>query len=602
MRNIRRFAVILLAATSICLVTAAAPTESQAWSFLNANGYPEADYRLLMSWEEVAPEATGTYVYGYWLERIADGAFLDVYSTVPGDPLDDGDLEALGISRKDFDAAPAMAPSESLWRKKAPSPAVVVPKGVEKKVSPGAVIVAPPVDLSAVLEEDRRRELALGKGAKRIGVLLDLPETLRVEGLDVSRGAWVAVPGGGMLWSVLLYSAEAVGQRVHFRDLELPAGAEVVVYNAEDPAEAYGPFTGLYPGDPDLWTPTCFSEAVGIECYVPTGVDVSQVRIAIDEIAHQYVPLWGVLGSGTKTAGSCNLDVTCYPDWDFEALGVGGLGTVGADGLLWCTGTLIADLEPATATPFFLAANHCVYSQGRASTIEVYWLYQTDVCNGTPPAPATVPRTTGGADYLAGSDDNDAGNDFSLLRLRQDPPAGLTYVGWTSARPALGSAVTCIHHPRGDFKRITFGSLTNRPSSDPLVLDKSDNYHQSTWSAGTTEGGSSGSPLFVDDGQLIIGQLWGGLASCLQPDAPDFYGRFDLTYPVVRSWLNPSPPPEDIDGNGTVDALDVQLVIRAALGLDDNPDADVDGSGAVDATDVQRVIRAALGLSNPPIG
>jgi hypothetical protein len=46
----------------------------------------------------------------------------------------------------------------------------------------------------------------------------------------------------------------------------------------------------------------------------------------------------------------------------------------------------------------------------------------------------------------------------------------------------------------------------------------------------TTEGGSSGSPLF-DQNKRIIGQLWGGGASCSNLSAPDYYGR------VSSSWL-----------------------------------------------------------------
>lgn len=56
-------------------------------------------------------------------------------------------------------------------------------------------------------------------------------------------------------------------------------------------------------------------------------------------------------------------------------------------------------------------------------------------------------------------------------------------------------------------------------------------------------------------------------------------------------------PPEDIDGDGRVNAVDVQLVINAALGLDVGElDADVNGSGSANAVDVQLVINAALGV------
>jgi len=64
--------------------------------------------------------------------------------------------------------------------------------------------------------------------------------------------------------------------------------------------------------------------------------------------------------------------------------------------------------------------------------------------------------------------------------------------------------------------------------------------------------------------------------------------------------LTPLPPAEnpfDINGDGAVNAVDVQLVINAALGLSIAPfNADVNGDGAVNAVDVQLVINAALGL------
>ena len=57
------------------------------------------------------------------------------------------------------------------------------------------------------------------------------------------------------------------------------------------------------------------------------------------------------------------------------------------------------------------------------------------------------------------------------------------------------------------------------------------------------------------------------------------------------------PEPEDIDRDGRVNAVDVQLVINAALGLNvGDLVPDVDGSGSVNAVDVQLVINAALGV------
>ena len=55
--------------------------------------------------------------------------------------------------------------------------------------------------------------------------------------------------------------------------------------------------------------------------------------------------------------------------------------------------------------------------------------------------------------------------------------------------------------------------------------------------------------------------------------------------------------PADVDGNGYVDAIDVQLVINCALGIDVGfIDCDINGDETVNAEDIQLVINAALGV------
>ena len=57
------------------------------------------------------------------------------------------------------------------------------------------------------------------------------------------------------------------------------------------------------------------------------------------------------------------------------------------------------------------------------------------------------------------------------------------------------------------------------------------------------------------------------------------------------------PAPADIDGNGNTDAVDIQLTINLALGLDAGPyDSDINSDGAVDAVDIQMVVNAVLGV------
>jgi hypothetical protein len=66
------------------------------------------------------------------------------------------------------------------------------------------------------------------------------------------------------------------------------------------------------------------------------------------------------------------------------------------------------------------------------------------------------------------------------------------------------------------------------------------NWIQTVTNWGVTEGGSSGSPIFNKDHQ-IVGTLTGGGSFCDNQDAPDYYGRMD------KHWTgNPNPANEDL--------------------------------------------------------
>lgn len=502
-----------------------APKFPEAAAFLAAKGYQPDRCVVLLTWNECSPK-TGALVAGYRVQPQGTTEAFDLYADEQGNLLDDADLAALGIPLKNWDLRPISKDLE--FSAKAADRVLPMAKAVSpgKGIAPQETVQLPCVDLHAVLLEDLRGESSPNKDVKRIGVFQDFIAPVVVRGWESSHGAWTALPDGERLWTVAIHSPDARGIRVHFQDLHVPLGSHVTVFNAHDAAEAYGPYTGPWNGELDLWSATCFSDEVVVECFLPAGADPTTVRITIDRVAHIYAGLDTV--QWQKQAGACNLDVSCYPEWAMPARGVGGLGTVGTTGVLWCTGTLIVDMDTATDIPYFLTANHCIGNQSRASSSEVYWLYQTSSCNGTAPNPATVPRTTGGADYLVGSP-RSTGTDFTLLRLRNAPPAAIPFIGWSAARPDVGTAITTIHHPRGDYKRISFGSIT--------AMDNQ--MHTVYYNAGTTEPGSSGCPLMLTASQQIIGQLYGGTASCQLPNDPDWYGRFDQTFLMAQMYLDP---------------------------------------------------------------
>ena len=165
---------------------------------------------------------------------------------------------------------------------------------------------------------------------------------------------------------------------------------------------------------------------------------------------------------------------------------------------------------------YFPTAHHCgMGAADAAASIVVYWNYQNSTC-----------RTPGSADSGANGDgslaQNQAGavvratsaaSDFTLLELDDaaDPAFNLSWSGW-DRRDAAPQGATGIHHPRVAEKRITHsdtplrieGYLGNTGASHLWVQ----------WNQrGTTEGGSSGSPIYSPEGR-VVGQLHGGYASC----------------------------------------------------------------------------------------
>lgn len=504
----------------------------EAAAFLSAQGYPPGDYVVLMSWTEAAPEAPGVLVTGYHVQERPTGRVFDLYGDCQGALLDAARLAALGVREKNWDFTPSDVAAEPAAEPAASGAALKTQKPAEPApvdVVPDVAAALEPLDLDAVLAEDEAEDT---KGASRIGVFRTLPEPLAVSAGKASHGAWTVLKDGRRQWSARVQSPEARGMRLHFSECRLPAGARLYVRNMERVEETYGPLAVPEDGGA-FWGPTCFGWDVAVICEAPEGT--GEASVAVDMIGHIYKGFDAL--PWKNVAGPCNLDVSCYPEWATVARGVGGIGTVGATGILWCTGTLIVDTNPSTQTPYFLTANHCVNSQYEAQESEVYWLYQTPGCGAWPPHPAVVERTTG-ADYLAGSAGSGyygGGNDFTLLRLRSAPPAAVTYVGWSTRHYGLNVPVAAIHHPSGDYKRFSMGTTANKKPHDGQFTEVA-------YSGGTTEGGSSGCPLLLSSTQQIIGQLWGGLASCLMPDETDFYGRFDLTFPVVAQYLDPAAP------------------------------------------------------------
>jgi len=418
----------------------------------------------------------------------------------------------------------------------------VVPVSVEELVNafsnPVSVdIQLPRLDVERLLEEDRRS--VSGKSARRIGIVRALPKMVSATAEQDTSSGWQVTQDGGRFWTLTIESPEAEAIRVHVENLQIPPGAHVLIYNTNNVKEVYGPYRDrdLF-GTLDLWTESVFGSTVTVEYYAPPDVNIADVSgFQISEVAHVYVnPLAPVQAS----ALSCHNDVSCHPSWATDANGVAYINIIINGGVTRCTGSLLNDFDGDTWIGYFLTANHCLSlsdsvlgEQAEANTIEFFWRYQTDSCNGMVPRLADVPRTGGGAELISRGT-RYAGNDHAFLRIRNDLPGGLWFLGWDINTPESSEILTGIHHPVGEYKRISFGNYDGSSHSS---------YWRVEWTDGTVEGVSSGSPVF-DEAHRVIGQLWGGEAQCPDTDTTDsheygfaHYGRYDQTYPSIQRWM-----------------------------------------------------------------
>ncbi|MFT3684788.1 MAG: trypsin-like peptidase domain-containing protein [Phycisphaerales bacterium] len=370
---------------------------------------------------------------------------------------------------------------------------------------------------------------------RRIGVA-------RAITLDAGMGAWAAAADGGSVWVLDVTSSGAVGMRIHFTQIALPAGAKLVAYNPVDPNEIGGPYTGQGGVESDdVYTPVTTGDRVRIEFYLPPGVQQGALPFDADNIQHLFhSPMKDLTGGGeqprgggpdiTPTVGNCHNDVTCYPAWANTAKAVGMFVFSDSGGTAQCTGQLI-DTTSHDLTPYFLTAAHCVNTAAEASSVQVYWLFQTATCNGAAPNQGSSPTTTG-ATLIATRPQSDG----TLLRLTGALPGNLFWAGWTSTAVTNGTACAGIHHPDGSWKRISFGNATDQAG---CTLGTQAETIDSTWTSGVTEGGSSGSGFFRTDTQQLIGTLSCGPSFCGATGANlhDGYGRFASFYPSIASFL-----------------------------------------------------------------
>lgn len=449
------------------------------------------------------------------------------------------------------------------------------------KKSSLTAISLPQIDLQKIKAEDDLNDKIRTK-PYRMGI----PHRVNY-GLD-NGGVWTKLENGDRIWRMLFNSQDAVNLSVVFDKFYLPIGGKIYLYN-NDRTDLLGAYTETSNNEKQiLGTWFVKGESLWIEYYEPKEVK-GQGKLNVSSVIHGYrmghtyqKGYYNDIQKSLNSSGICNHDVDCPIGTDFEAerdllkKSVGFLNM--GDGYI-CSGNLINNTAQ-DKTPFFLTADHC-YSRDTGGgedpadaglfSMRFNWISPNPVCAAvTNSTQGPINFTISGSTLRAKS----VASDFMLVEINNaiPPTWDVTYAGWdrTDTDPTFEVG---MHHPDGDIMKICRDNdgatkATSGSAQVWLVGGVTDGSNDGGWEIGVTEGGSSGSALFDQNGR-IIGQLFGGLATCVgttDNDDFDLYGRFAISWDNgttsanrLQDWLDPS----GIGGNpNTLDALDNVLAVN----------------------------------------
>lgn len=414
----------------------------------------------------------------------------------------------------------------------------------------------PAVDAARELAADARamdaQRAANGAVEKRLRVAVGHAVTSS----STRDGAWAVLADGSRLWRLRVHSSNATDLRFGFSRFELPEGATLHVI--DEGGHRYDGAYGRADRTPEgqLWLAPIAGSGLTLELHVPAGAMLAPDALVLSTVGTGYRNVDAPDGAqlfGAGPSGTCNIDVACALGDDYrDEIRAVAKFYFQSGGTYLCTGTLVNNTAQ-DLKPYFLTANHCISTQSEATSMSLIWNYQSPTC-GQHGGGSTSQTQTGGATLRA----HRADVDVALVELNSLPPTAyqVYYAGWDASGVTPSGSIG-IHHPSGWVKAITEddNGLTTMNSCIGSGGTSSHWRTGSPYAQGTTEGGSSGSAIFVPAGDasghqnLILGTLSGGSAACSGsvPNAGyDCYGKFSVAWQGasaatrLRDWLDPA--------------------------------------------------------------
>jgi len=363
---------------------------------------------------------------------------------------------------------------------------------------------------------------------------IPVPVTLTPE-----NAGFIVKNGGETVWVMPVSSRGALSLNLILSPWNLPEGAYVYVYD-----QGHQVVRGAYTRESGVNSATMPllpvpGDRIILECHFP-GNSIPGGSVGVSQVAHDFAgffALEGIKDLYYGRSGDCEVDINCStnPNYLKAARSVVRLLVAGAE---LCTGVLVNNTG-SEYKAYILTANHCIDTETLAANTIFVFNYQSPWCDGPD---LTSQNSISGSQFRAGNKEID----FALVELNQFPSLVFRpyFAGW-DITPAAPTNTYTLHHPEGDVMKLSIDDNPPISTSYPIPGYVSNSFWRILrWEMGTTEPGSSGGPLFDQNGRLR-GTLTGGGATCTEP-VNDYYAKLSRMFNIttindshLRPWLDP---------------------------------------------------------------
>lgn len=355
--------------------------------------------------------------------------------------------------------------------------------------------------------------------------------------------------GSTWLWGDALTVPRASFLKAHFEDVNLRTGDVLVLRSAT--GTVVEEIRGRGPKDlGTFWALSAFGEMLELEFRFREPYAKAPFRI--DQVILGNPSVLSVVQTPESVCLPENFDdVFCYQGdagkWSNVMASVGVMSVGGNPAsALFCSGSNISPQN------YLLTNQHCITSQASCDSSEFVFKFYRTGCNTG--APVTADWQGFRCDEVVATqpfvscDQGLSDLDFALCSVIGDPAATYGYAQPDPVRLTDGEAIYIIQHPAGRPHEIAHGSGSDVDVSGTVLR-----YYTTL----DTEGGSSGSPIFRESDDKLV-----GLHHCGGCESPGVGNRGMLMadiYPVIEDFLcSPAvnlaavapAAPEQVQGDG----------------------------------------------------